>query len=486
MRLHSLTGYDRHGAVADIETTLGEARLGTRDVVLAALGFNAPAWVIASSMSFLYVIAGRAAPLTILIAYLFPMLVLALSLVRLVREAPSAAGIFTFAERFLHPVLGSVLGCAYVVACVTIAAMTAVIGAEYIQALLPGLAGSLAAKLIGTALLAIFAAIGCRGIEITARIAGIFLVFEIIVVVGLSLCGVFAPQVHDLSLASLYAPTAAGGWTAIGQGVLYGVWMMANFDSAINFIEEAKVPVRTTQRAMLIVLTTALVIYSLAAIGWQYAVPMETLAAIAETGNGGAIAAVADVYLPGWLSWIAIFVVITSGAAGLQISMNSGARTLYRMSREGYLPASLGRVNASRVPATAIGAITSAGIVLIWWKPLAHLDWYYDVGTITLVFAYVAALLAAVRLLWSRHPAGVAAAASLPPLLAVAMLTYIGYTAGASPVDRADRYNAWICGLVVLAFGGLVASFGRRGFRATDQHEAPPATGAVSTVEIAT
>src|ERR1700692_21306 len=78
-------------------------------------------------------------------------------------------------------------------------------------------------------------------------------------------------------------------WSVLGSGVLLGMWMLANFDSAINYIEEARVPVRTVQRALLIVLTSAFLIYTIAAIGWQYAVPVDLLAKITENGDGGRI-----------------------------------------------------------------------------------------------------------------------------------------------------------------------------------------------------
>ena len=51
-------------------------------------------WIAAVSMSVLYSVVGSAAPLVILISFLFPMLVLALCLVYLTRQAPSAGGIF--------------------------------------------------------------------------------------------------------------------------------------------------------------------------------------------------------------------------------------------------------------------------------------------------------------------------------------------------------------------------------------------------------
>ncbi|MFL9937364.1 hypothetical protein P0D88_52730 [Paraburkholderia sp. RL18-103-BIB-C] len=76
MKLSDVVGYDRYGTIQEVPTALNKGTLGTKDVTLSALGFNAPAWVAASSMSILYSISGHQAPLAILIAYFFPMLVL--------------------------------------------------------------------------------------------------------------------------------------------------------------------------------------------------------------------------------------------------------------------------------------------------------------------------------------------------------------------------------------------------------------------------
>jgi len=471
-------GYDRHGTIKEIPTTLSKGKLGTMGVSLAALGFNAPAWVAASSMSILYGISGSAAPLSILIAYVFPMLVLAMALVYLTRQAPTAGGIFTFTQRFLHPRAGTILGWSYVIMCATVTPMTAVIGAEYIQALIPAWHGVLQAQFIGTAMILIFVVVGLRGIEITARAAGIFLVFEVAIVAGLGLLGILHPKVH-VSFSSLYSVSASGGWAAIGTGVLFGLWMLANFDSAINLIEEAKIPVRTIQRSVVIVLTAAFVIYSLAAIGWQLAVPVTHLAQIVEDGNGGPIAAVAHAYLPSWLSWIAVFVVITSSAAGLQISMTSGSRAAYRMSQEGHLPAAIGRTNARKVPYMATVLIAAYAIILVWVKPLADLQWYYDVVTITLVFSYMSALLAFIFLMFKNRSVGSAVLISILPVLSIFVLAYIGYTAGAVPATPSDLYNAWYMGAAVIITGALWVWYGRRNRRSQSSLDVE----AVTTVE---
>ncbi|WP_329046050.1 APC family permease [Pseudomonas aeruginosa] len=457
MKLHDLIGYDRHGTIRELDTGLNKGKLGTKDVVFSALGFNAPAWVAASSMSILYSISGKQAPLAILIAFFFPMLVLAVCMVSLTRHAPSAGGIFTFCSRFLHPNFGVVLGWTYAIACMAVTPMCALIGTQYIQALIPAVQGDLQAKIISTAIILTFLVVSSRGVGVTAKVAATFLIFEIAVVVGLGLLGIINPQTPNLSVASMYSLNSAGGWAAIGPGVLFGVWMLANFDSAINYIEEARVPVRTVQRSLLIVLSSAFVIYSIAAIGWQFAVPVEKLAAIVENGNGGPIAAIADTYLPPAMAWIALFVVITSACAGLQISSNSAARTLYRMSEEGHLPSILRVVNRSKAPWITLVIVSIIGIGLVWWKPIGKIIWYYDVVTITLVLSYVSALAAFIVMSWKKQTPIVAAAFSVFALSAIYVLSYIGYTAGANPVSPEDMYTAWYLGAFAIASGILIA-----------------------------
>lgn len=155
MKLHDLIGYDRHGTIKELDKGLSKGKLGTKEVVFSALGFNAPAWVAASSMFILYSISGQQAPLAILIGFFFPMLILAVCMVFLARHAPSAGGIFTFCSRFLHPNCGVVMGWTYAIACMAVTPMCAVIGTQYIQALFPALQGDLQANIISTLLILI-------------------------------------------------------------------------------------------------------------------------------------------------------------------------------------------------------------------------------------------------------------------------------------------------------------------------------------------
>ena len=297
-----------------------------------------------------------------------------------------------------------------------------------------------------------------RGVTLTARVTTVFLTCEISVIVGLGIMGMVSPRV-PVKLSSLYAlPT---DWTVLGSGVLLGMWMLANFDSAINYIEEAHIPVRTVQRALLWVLCSAFMIYTIAAVGWQLAVPADVLAKISENGDGGPIGAIARVYLPPALSWIAVFVVITSAMAGLQVAMTAGARTAYRMAQEGHLPRLFGQTNRFHAPWVGVVVIAAISIVFLWYKPLSDVTFYYNAIVVTLAISYMSALLAFVRLMFARHTLPRACAASVLPLLAMVVLGYLMYSAGAAPADPKDLYQAWYIGLGVLLTSILVVLFGK-------------------------
>jgi amino acid transporter len=461
MSFSNFIGYDRRGEVREIDTTLRKGRLGTLNVCANTLAFNGPAWVGVSSMPLLYTLSGELAPLSILVAYFFPMMVIAFSLIYLVRRAPAAGGVFVFSKRYLHPNAATILGWTYVIMCFSVTAMCALVGAQYTQSLL-GLDGSpRTGQFVATALILVFMVLNLRGVEATARVALCLLALELAVLLGLGMAGIIDPHVESAGVISSYLPSSLDSfWTAVGPGMLFGMWMLAQFDSSINFIEEARTPVRTIQRSFLLTLTAMLVIYSIAAIGWKMAVPASTLAGM-FADSAQAIGSIAQLYLPSWLLWLPVLVIITSACNCLNISLNAGVRAGYRMSREGELPSQMEKLNRRQVPArlTIIG--TLCALAMIWAKPVNELQWYYDVVSITMMLSYATMLLSFVFAVFREQLFGKAVLMSALPALALLTLLYIGYTAGAQPADPAYLYHAWYCGAVIIASGLALLIYNR-------------------------
>jgi len=223
-----------------VSTDLRKNSLGVLGVTVAALGFNAPAWIAATTIPLMYAVSGTTTPLTILFTFFFPMLVLCFCFVALVRRYPSAGGVFTFTQKLIHPQAGSLVGWVYTVACTMIVPLTAVTGSQYLQVLFPALA-NIDVKWIAAVVVLIYAAIGIRGVRWTIFTGTVFLIIESSVVVGTGLLGIFTPHHSGVSFLGMYNPAnAPSPWLGVLSGVLLGIWLLANFDSAIQLIEEAR------------------------------------------------------------------------------------------------------------------------------------------------------------------------------------------------------------------------------------------------------
>jgi amino acid transporter len=437
--------YDARGEIHDTmhATDLKPGVLGVFRIAGVGLGFNAPAWIAATTIPLLYAVSGAATPLTILIAFLFPMFVLCLCFVALVRRYPSAGGVFTFAEQVLHPRVGSVVGWVYAVACLMVVPLTSVVASQYLQYLIPALR-HVPQPLIAAIIVLIYLAITLRGVELTAATGLFLLTIESIVVLGTGLLGIIMPRDH-VSLAQMYNPTASPQpWVGVFSGVLLGIFLLANFDSAINMIEEAKTPVRTVQRALVLVIFGELVLYSVAAIGWARAVPPAVLAHLPASYQGTAMTYVTNLYVHGPLRYIPAIVVITSAVANLQMAMNAGARETYRMAKQGKLPHVFAWVH-SRYKTPWATALTIAVLSWIMLAALGNSESLY-INSVTILWSavYISSVLAFIVLVVRRTGKWWL---TIVPWAAIGMMLYAGATAGTPALIFG---GAWIAGGVLL------------------------------------
>jgi amino acid transporter len=228
------------------------------------------------------------------------------------------------------------------------------------------------------------------------------------------------------------------------SGVLLGIFLLANFDSAINMIEEAKTPVRTVQRALVLVIFGELVLYSVAAIGWARAVPPAVLAHLPASYQGTAMTYVTNLYVHGPLRYIPAIVVITSAVANLQMAMNAGARETYRMAKQGKLPHVFAWVH-SRYKTPWATALTIAVLSWIMLAALGNSESLY-INSVTILWSavYISSVLAFIVLVVRRTGKWWL---TIVPWAAIGMMLYAGATAGTPALIFG---GAWIAGGVLL------------------------------------
>ncbi|MCF8056872.1 MAG: amino acid permease [Desulfocapsa sp.] len=157
-------------------------------------------------------------------------------------------------------------------------------------------------------------------------------------------------------------------WAMVSSGAFLAFYAYIGFEDMVNVAEEVRNPQTNIPLAIISCLLITSFLYIAVALVAMLALPLEKLA--------GSNAPLAHLYQyktgrpPTLIALVSLFAV-TNGAL-VQIIM--GARVLYGLSSQGWLPEPLGRVNSrTRTPLRATLLLTTVILVMALWLPLVTL-----------------------------------------------------------------------------------------------------------------
>lgn len=307
--------------------------------------------------------AGMLAPLAFLVAAAVAA-TSALSYGELAARFPVSAGEAVYVDtafgwRWLSTAIGLAVASIGIISAATLA--RGVVG--YVQVLV-----EVPPWIVLTTVVALLGGLAIRGIEQSARVAAAFTLVEagglLLVVLVASDSLAEAPAHVD----QLLVPTGDGAWIGVLGGAFLAFFAFTGFEDMVNVAEEVRRPERTLPRAIVLALLLSTLLY-------LFVVTTSLLATSAET-LASSDAPLATVYTaatgrePRILGAIGVVAILN----GLLIQLIMASRILYGMSRRGWLPKALGRVDERRrtpVTATAVAAVVVLG--LSWWLPVGEL-----------------------------------------------------------------------------------------------------------------
>lgn len=318
---------------------------------LAAMLFNVPITVLGG---------GSGAPAAFLIATLV-LTVFSVGYIEMSRRVTAAGGFYTFITRGLGPIAG--LGSGILIAlCYVVfsAAVMGVFGYFAATSLADWLGVDLPAWAYTATCLAVISMFGWFHIELTAKVLGVALVFEVLALAILAV-GVLAAGGNDgLSLAPI-DPTAvfgneeairAFGAAAAGIALFGAFWSWVGFEMAPNYAEESRDPKRIARSATYGSVIGLGLFYILISwvfvMGWGIDGVGAGVSGQFEGQYGSAFYPLSDRYVGGGLTTTIEVLIITSSFACAMAFYNTAARYLYSLSRERVLPAPLGRTHPAR------------------------------------------------------------------------------------------------------------------------------------------
>ncbi len=172
----------------------------------------------------------------------------------------------------------------------------------------------------------------CTAIEVT----GLLIVIAVTLPYWGSVDLMAGPPGKDLG-------TSSALFALVLQGAVLTFFSFLGFEDLLNMAEEAKEPERNMPRALVVALAVATMIYLAVAVGAVSVLPSAELAA-SKAALVDVVARAAPAFPTSVFTAIGVFAVANTAL----INLIMGSRLLYGLSRQGLLPAALGRVHEAR------------------------------------------------------------------------------------------------------------------------------------------
>lgn len=228
-------------------------------------------------------------------------------------------------------------------------------------------------------------------IDLSAKVLGVFMILEVVVLLVVSFAIVFQGGASGLNLQSFAPSTATSG--AFGLAMMFAFASFIGFEATAIYSEEARSREKTIPRATYtaVILITVFLVFTVWSFVVGYGADDVQAAALEDPNNF--VFALADRYVGPLWGMIMQVLLITSFFAALLAFQNTIARYLRVVAVDGWAPKALGRTHRRfRSPHTA-SLFTSAvtGVIVVVFAVLG-LDpygtlfmWFVGIGTLSII-----------------------------------------------------------------------------------------------------
>ena len=343
--------------------------LGYISNLVIGVASTAPGYSLAATLGFIVAVQGMGyhAPAIMLVSFV-PMLLIAAAYYYMNRADPDCGTSFTWVTRAMGPRLGWLTGWAIVAADVIVMAALAYIAGVY-TFLLFGLDAA-ATNLLDVSIVAaiwiiVMTAICYIGIELSARTQYFLLAAEIAALAIFSVVALahvyIGSQGTPIQLDWFNPFTLHGGFTAVIDGVLLGIFIYWGWDSGVCVNEESEDSANGPGRAAVMSTILLVLIYVVVTVSAQaYAGTVF----LKHHGND-VLSALGGPVLGSPLDKILIIAVLTSASASTQTTILPTARTTLSMARFGAIPKIFGRIHP-RYLTPDVSTLTMGAVSLVW------------------------------------------------------------------------------------------------------------------------
>jgi amino acid transporter len=471
------------------ERALRADRLGTGGLLLSVLAATAPLMVVAGVMPTTFAVMSIVGQPLLFVLLGVVLILFSVGYAEMSRHVHNAGAFYAYISRGLGGTAGAS------------AALVALVAYNALQVGIYGIFGFEVSGLLATyadveiawwipALVAALAVglLGWLKIDVNARVLGVLLVIEVLLVVVFDVAALADPGKEGLSLHAFNPDTLTGA--GVGTALCFCVAAFLGFEQAPVYAEETSRPHVLVPRVMFLAVGGVAVFFALSSWALTVATGPSAVVGTAQKQSAGLLFFLTESRLGGTFTDVLHILFVTGMFAALLSFHNVVARYAFAMGREGLLPAAFGRTSGSSgAPGTGSLLQTAVAVVVVAafaitddkpagdpTAPVLHLfTWFGNIGALGVIVLMAAASLSVVVFFVRRGAAGTQAWRLVTSALAgIALLVIAGYTVkdfevlvGAGPGSSLSWALPGIIGLAALA--GVVLGLVLRA-RAPEKH----------------
>ncbi|MFF5961707.1 APC family permease [Streptomyces luteogriseus] len=471
------------------ERALRADRLGTGGLLLSVLAATAPLMVVAGVMPTTFAVMGIVGQPLLFVVLGVVLILFSVGYAEMSRHVHNAGAFYAYISRGLGGTAGAG------------AALVALVAYNALQVGIYGIFGFEVSGLFATyadveiawwipALVAALAVglLGWLKIDVNARVLGVLLVIEVLLVVIFDIAALADPGKEGLSLHAFNPDTLTGA--GVGTALCFCIAAFLGFEQAPVYAEETSRPHVLVPRVMFFAVGGVAVFFALSSWALTVATGPAAIVGTSQKQSAGLLFFLTESRLGGTFTDVLHVLFVTGMFAALLSFHNVVARYAFAMGREGLLPAAFGRTSGSSgapgtgsLLQTVVAVVVVAAFALTDDKPagdptapVLHLfTWFGNVGALGVIVLMAAASLSVVVFFVRRGAAGTQAWRLVTSALAgLALLVIAGYTVkdfevlvGAGPGSSLSWALPGTIGLAALA--GVVLGLVLRA-RAPEKH----------------
>ncbi|MFE8954808.1 APC family permease [Streptomyces althioticus] len=338
-------------------------RLGTGGLLLSVLAATAPLMVVAGVMPTTFAVMGIVGQPLLFVVLGTVLVLFSLGYAEMSRHVHNAGAFYAYISRGLGGTAGAG------------AAMVALVAYNSLQVGIYGIFGFEVSGLFATyadlevawwiPALAAALAVGVLGwlkIDVNAKVLGVLLVIEVLLVVVFDIAAVADPGTEGLSLHAFNPDTLTGA--GVGTALCFCIAAFLGFEQAPVYAEETSRPHVLVPRVMFLAVTGVAVFFAISSWALTVATGPASIVPTSQEQSAGLLFFLTEERLGSTFTDVLHVLFVTGMFAAMLSFHNVVARYAFAMGREGLLPAAFGRTTGSS-GAPGTGSLLQTGIAVV-------------------------------------------------------------------------------------------------------------------------